>query len=160
MQTGDLFNQKQTQPARKWPTTPYIHDHLCTWSNLNRPKGGIPIQSSQGHKYIAICYVADCKATLSKPIKNRTTPELLQACQKFYNILVKAGQEPKLNKQDNETSTEVKDFIRSKKATIQYVPSDNHHTNAAKWAIQTWKNRFKAGLATLPKDFPLTSVQL
>eukprot|EP00957_Ditylum_brightwellii_P105401 8035240-Ditylum_brightwellii.AAC.1 len=30
-----------------------------------------------------------------------------------------------------------------------------HHQNAAEKAIQTWKNHFLAGLASLPMDFPI-----
>ena len=79
---------------------------------------------------------------ISKPIKNRIAPELLQAYKKFYTILSKAGHEPMLCKLDNETSTEVEGSINP---TIQYVPPDNH----AERATQTWKNHF-------PKDFPIT----
>eukprot|EP00957_Ditylum_brightwellii_P045358 3438217-Ditylum_brightwellii.AAC.1 len=31
-----------------------------------------------------------------------------------------------------------------------------HWTNAAEKVIQTWKNHFMAGLASLPADFPIT----
>eukprot|EP00957_Ditylum_brightwellii_P092490 7042967-Ditylum_brightwellii.AAC.1 len=31
-----------------------------------------------------------------------------------------------------------------------------HWTKAAEKAIQTWKNHFIAGLASLPSDFPIT----
>ena len=113
-----------------------------------------PIQSSRRHKYIVICYMADSNAILPAPIKNRTTPELLQAYQTFYMTLTKAGFAPWLHKLDNKSLNEIEDFITNHNAAIQYVPPNNHCTNAAEHAIQTQKNHFKARLAPLPKDFP------
>ena len=63
--------------------------------------------------------------------------------------LAKTGYAPQLHKLDNESSTEVEDFITSQNSAIHYVLPDNHHTNATEWAIQTWKNHFKLRLATL-----------
>ena len=38
---------------------------------------------------------------------------------------------------------------------IQYVKSDNHIINASERAMQTIKNHFLAGLATVATDFPI-----
>jgi hypothetical protein len=43
------------------------------------------------------------------------------------------------------------------KTCIQYTPLDNHCTNPAKCAICTWKNYFLAGMAGLPKSFPIAN---
>ena len=58
------------------------------------PMGQLLIQSSKGYKYIVICYVADCNAIISEPIKNKTAQQLLRAYHKFYTTLVKAGYGP------------------------------------------------------------------
>jgi hypothetical protein len=50
---------------------------------------------------------------------------------------------------DNETSNDVKEFIASHNTNLQ--------TNSAERAIQTWKNHFAAGLASLPKSFPVAN---
>ncbi len=37
------------------------------------------------------------------------------------------------------------------------MPPDIHQTNSAKQAIRTWKNHFTAGIASLPKTFPIAN---
>ena len=61
-----------------------------------------------------------------------------------------------MQKMDNKTAADIEHFIATQNAALQYVPLDNHCTNEAKQAIQTWKNHFISGLASLPKDFSIT----
>ena len=61
-----------------------------------------------------------------------------------------------MHKMDNKTFSDIEHFIATQNTALQYVPLDNHHTNAAEQVIQTWKNHFISGLASLPKDFPIT----
>ena len=61
-----------------------------------------------------------------------------------------------MHKMDNETSADIEHFIPTQNAALQYVPLDKHLTNAVEQAIQTWKNHYISGLASLPKDFPTT----
>ena len=49
----------------------------------------------------------------------------------------------------------VQNFIKSKGVDWQLVEPDNHRANAAKRAIQTFKNHFLARLATVDKTFSL-----
>ncbi|RPI66945.1 MAG: hypothetical protein EHM43_10390, partial [Ignavibacteriae bacterium] len=58
---------------------------------------------------------------------------------------------------DNKTSTDVEAFIQSQCIALQYTPSDIHCTNSAERAIRTWKNHFLAGIASLPKSFPIAN---
>ena len=67
-----------------------------------------PIQSSQGYKYVMICYAYSCNAILVHLIKNRLANELLQAYQHFYTILHNAGLSLHMHKMDNETSADIK----------------------------------------------------
>ena len=117
--------------------------------------GKFPIQSSQGYKYAVICYAYSCNAILAHPIKSRSANELLMAYQHFYTILHNSGLSPQMHKMDNETSADIEHFIATQNAAIQYVPPDNHHTNAAEQAIQTWKNYFILALPVSPKISPL-----
>ena len=103
-----------------------------------------------------ICYADNCNAILAHPIKNRSAIELLQAYQHFYTKLCSTGLVPQMHKWDNEMSADYKEFIVTQNAVVEYVQPDNHRINIAKWAIQTWKNRFTAGLSSLPKSFPIT----
>ena len=69
--------------------------------------------------------------------------------------LESVGQNPTLNVTDNEASKAVQKYIKSKNVDWQLVEPDNHRVNAAERAIQTFKNHFLAGLATVDKTFPL-----
>jgi hypothetical protein len=55
-----------------------------------------------------------------------------------------------MHKMDNETSKDIKKFIKANNTTLQNTPPDINCTNSAKRAIRTWKNHFIAGIASLP----------
>ena len=42
------------------------------------------------------------------------------------------------------------------KTTFQFVPPYTHRANVAERAIQTFKGHFKAGLASVHPDFPIS----
>jgi hypothetical protein len=65
------------------------------------------------------------------------------------------GYHPALNVMDNECSEAVEKHIKASKINIQLVPPHNHHVNAAKQAIATFKEHFIAALATIDKLCPL-----
>ena len=56
---------------------------------------------------------------------------------------------------DNEISNDLKQALEKADADYQLAPTHIHRTNKADRAIQTFKNRFKAGLATVDPDFPI-----
>lgn len=56
---------------------------------------------------------------------------------------------------DNEASQKIKQAIRKKGAGYQLVPPHQHHINAAKHAICTFKNHFIARLCSTDPNFPL-----
>jgi hypothetical protein len=131
-----------------------IHD--ITGLVFSDQAGRFPITSNRGHAYLVNFYIYDANFIASVPIKNRTKQELLRAYQITYEYLSSCGFKPRLHKMDNETSKNVKDFIKSQKTSLQYTPLDIHCTNSAKQAICTWKNHFTAGIASLPTSFPIT----
>ena len=45
--------------------------------------------------------------------------------------------------------------MEKRKVAFQLVPPHNHRANAAEREIQTFKNHFKAGLASLDPNFPV-----
>ena len=75
--------------------------------------------------------------------------------QLMYAKLQAKGFKSQLHKLGNESSTALKMFIANNKRALQYTPLEIHSTNAAKRAVETWKNLFKVGLASLPKQFPI-----
>jgi hypothetical protein len=56
---------------------------------------------------------------------------------------------------DNQATRHIKKILTKNDCKLQIVKPHNHHVNAAKWAIQTFKEVFIAALATTDSDFPL-----
>jgi hypothetical protein len=56
---------------------------------------------------------------------------------------------------DNQATWHIKKFLTKNNCKLQIVKPHNHHVNAAKWAIQTFKGAFIAALATTNSDFLL-----
>ena len=117
--------------------------------------GRFPYRSSRGNQYILVGYNYDGNAILAEPIKNRKAPLSTAPWEKINTKFTKCGMQPATYVLDNEASYHLKDAMTSKKITYQLVPPHNHRTNLAERAIQTFKNHFKAGLATVDPDFPL-----
>ena len=59
---------------------------------------------------------------------------------------------------DNEISSEFKVALRKENTKYQLVPPHCHRVNLAERAIQTFKNHFKASLASVDPNFPLTEL--
>ena len=57
---------------------------------------------------------------------------------------------------DNEISSELKTSFELNNTSFQLVPPNSHRRNLAERAIQTYKNHFKAGLATTNPKSPLS----
>ena len=58
-------------------------------------------------------------------------------------------------KTDRKCSEEIRKAFKKYQVTFQLVPLHVHRQNAAECAIQTWKNHFAAGIATLDPNFPI-----
>eukprot|EP00957_Ditylum_brightwellii_P165769 12620984-Ditylum_brightwellii.AAC.1 len=72
-----------------------------------------------------------------------------------YTYLTDRGFKPALSVLFNEASSAVKRCIKASGAVVQLVEPNNHHVNAAKRAVRTFKGHFIAGLCTTDKDFSL-----
>ena len=118
--------------------------------------GKFPRTSSRGMKYIMVFYVYDANAIIGYPLRNKTAAEMLITYKEVYKKLTKCGYKPSLHKLDNELSKEVREFVEDQNTSVQCTPPDIHRQNAAEKAIQTWKMHFKAGLASLPTEFPIS----
>ena len=119
--------------------------------------GRFPIRSTAGNEYILVCYHYDSNCILGHPVKNRTGPVLTKAWQHMQEQFGKAGVAPEVWILDNEISTDLTNSFKDNKTKYQLVPPHSHRRNSAERAIQTWKNHFKAGLATTDPNFPLTA---
>ena len=111
--------------------------------------GRFPMQSSRGNQYDANCIY-------EVAVKDRKAVTLTNAWQHLYDLFAKAGVVPKTYVMDNEISNDLKQALENNQTTYQLVPTYSHRRNLAKSKIYTWKNYFKAGLASLNPNFPLS----
>jgi hypothetical protein len=177
---GTCSTQPQTPTSATIPTMPnlHIHDHMAEAPQVplnarinhifmqvhaikgvisSNQTGRFPITSNQGNTYVVVFYVYDANYICSIPIKSQSKEELLRAYHEVYEWLLVRGFKPLLHKMDNKTSHEVEQFIQGQQTRLQYTPPDMHCTNPAERAIRTWKNHFLAGIASLPKSFPIAN---
>ena len=117
--------------------------------------GRFPYCSSRGNQYVLIAYHYDSNAILGLPLKNRQAQTITNAYKTLQKKFDKAGATTNTWILDNEVSQELKNAMEKNSVTYQLVPPYSHRANAAERAIQTFKNHFKAGLASLDPAFPI-----
>ena len=101
-----------------------------------------------------VAYDYDSNTIHAKPMKNRSGPELLKGHPTIHNLLSECGLAPKMNYIDNECPKVLQQFMTDKDERFQLVPPHLHRRNSAERAIQTFKNHFMVGLASVNKNFP------
>ena len=132
-----------------------VQDHEIT-KGYQDLAGRFPVCSSRGHEYILVGYHPDANYIHGIPVKNRTATVLTEAWQELHAIFSKAGTPPTLWVLDNEISGGLKRAFTRAETTYQLVPPHSHRRNQAERAIQTFKNHFKSGLASMDPTFPLS----
>ena len=115
-----------------------------------------PQKSISGNQYIMVGYNYDANSILGHPLKDRTANSMRTAWQYLHNIYEFVACAPNIYLLDNEFSSELEIALKKAKTDYQLVTPYSHRNNLAERAIQTWKNHFKAGLATCDPQFPLT----
>ena len=118
--------------------------------------GRFPFCSSRGNQYLVIAYHYDANAILGVAIKNRQASTITNAWTELNKKFEDAGVNPNKWILDNEASQELKAAITKQQAQYQLVPPYTHRANALEQAIQTFKNHFKSGIASLDPDFPMS----
>jgi hypothetical protein len=79
---------------------------------------------------------------------------IFQGYKSYFNDLTAKGFKPKLNIIDNQGTKHIK-FFYQKRLQTAGCQTNNHHVNAAKRTIQTFKAAFIAALAATDSNFPL-----
>jgi hypothetical protein len=79
----------------------------------------------------------------------------LKAYEHIYQELISRGFKPKLQTLDNKASAALIFFFTENNVDCQLVPPPCHRHNTAERAIQTFKEHFVSGLASVDPDFPL-----
>ena len=92
---------------------------------------------------------------LREPIKSRNDNEVLWVYDKLYYSLVMAGVSPKLNITNNKALKALKKALQKRGTAVQLAPPHIHPSNAAKRAIQTFKNHLVAGLSSVDPNFSM-----
>ena len=144
---------------------PNIKTHQVAHSIMNRKElntayqdltGRFPMKSSRGNECILVGYHYDANCILAHPAKNRKGPTLVGAWQHLQNEFAKAGTAPEAWILDNEVSDDLKSAFSDNEVEFQLAPPHSHRRNLAERAMQTFKNHFKAGLASTNPNFPLS----
>ena len=89
-------------------------------------------------------------------MKNRQAKIITTAWKQIQDELTVSGIAPTTWILDNETSHELQTAMKKHNTTYQFVSLHTHWANIAERAIQTFKSHFKAGLASVNPDFPIS----
>ena len=102
-----------------------------------------------------VLYEISSNIILVKPLRNKTSEEMVTAYQKLVDRLKEGGIEPNLHILDNEISTEYKDAIAENQMKFRLVPPHDHRRNIAEKAIQVFKDHFISVLCGTDSTFPV-----
>ena len=117
--------------------------------------GRFPYQSSRGNNYVMVMYHYDCNVIWGEPLKKRTASEIVKCFHLLNKQFSTRGYKPNLFVFDNEFSSDFKAALKNEHIALQLVTPHMHRNNPAERAIQTWKDHFLAGLASIHPDFPM-----
>jgi hypothetical protein len=98
----------------------------------------------------------DANYIFCEPMKNRSEDEMIEAYQKVINRMKAAGLGLKTHRLDNKASKAYKQCICQNSMMHELVPPDNHRSNLAEWAIQTFKHHFISILSGVDDKFLLS----
>jgi hypothetical protein len=101
-----------------------------------------------------ICYSYGANYIRPIVIKSKSGAEWVKAFGVVFDEMTVKAFRPKLQTMDNEASAALKNHFTEKEMNYQLVPPYYHRSNAAERAIRTFKENFKAGLATVDPDLP------
>ena len=111
--------------------------------------------SIEGSVCFFVIYHYKTNAILVKAIKNMDGHIIYEAYKELIEQLEAKGYKPKMIVMDNQATEYIKKFLPTKDCALLVVEPHNHWVNAAKRAIQTFKDAFIVALATTDSEFPL-----
>jgi hypothetical protein len=121
----------------------------------NNLTGAFLFISLGGKVYFLIVYHYESNAILALPISGFSNNAIFAVYKQQYELLKSKGFVIKLNKMDNQASNVIKLYLTPQQCDLMLVKPNNHRVNAAKRAIQTFKDHFVSMLATTDSKFPL-----
>ena len=117
--------------------------------------GNFPFLLLDGNVCFFVMYHHGTNAIFAMPIPSLNSNSILVAYKKNFEYLVSKGYKPKINIMDNQATKAIHLYLTPQECKLQLVKPGNHCVNAAKRAIQTFKNRFIGALGTTNVNFPI-----
>ena len=94
-------------------------------------------------------------AIVATPVAGLDDKIIFKAYKMQFDSLTSKGYKPKINIMDNQATKHIKAFLTKQQCQLQLDKPHNHRLNAAKRAVQTFKDALIAALATTDSNFPL-----
>jgi hypothetical protein len=117
--------------------------------------GRFPFQSEEGYEYMLVSVYKNYIHV--EPMIDRRAPSYVTAYRSAIKFFQSKGHIVSVNRLDNESSILLENFFNEEvKMEFNFIGAGNHRANKAERAIQSWKNHFIAGIATVDPDFPMT----
>jgi hypothetical protein len=121
----------------------------------NNLMGNFLFMSYDGSVCCLVLYHYNSNAIMATPITGLDNVCIFNAYKPNFDELKSKGYKPILNVMDNQATKYIKNFLTKEECKLQLPEPHNHKVNAAKQAIQTFKDAFIAALATTDRNFPL-----
>ena len=118
--------------------------------------GIFPHCSASGHEYVLVRYNYYSNAILVEPLKNHQANTIADVSEKINQQFATARVQPDTYVLDNELSNTLNKSFKKYTVNYQLVPPHSYWANKAERMIQTFKDHFKDGLATVNPEFPIS----
>ena len=115
--------------------------------------GRFPIEAEDGSNYIVVAVFKNYIYAVTMP--DRSATSYRTAYQKIFTYFKIHDADVNLIILDNETSALVEQYFESVNVMFQYVPPNDHRSNRAERAIQSFKNHMISSLSTVSTQFPM-----
>jgi hypothetical protein len=118
--------------------------------------GNFPARSSKGNNGLMMYYSYDANYIIPIAMKSKAVLEWVRTFGIVFDEMTAKCFKTKLQTMDNEASAALKKYFMEKEMNYQLTPPPHfHRANAAERAIRTFKENFKAGLATVDPALPI-----
>ena len=128
------------------------HDENTARTIHTDATGRYPIRSSKGNEYIMTSVYNGFIYMV--PMKNRSKEQIIKAYEMTHDYFLQYGHNPKFQRLDNETSSDLEQWFKDRRIPYQYCDKDSHRRNLAERAIRDAKNHIVATLATAHPECP------
>ena len=108
--------------------------------------GRFPITLIDGKQAMFIMYDWTMNTILATTIKDAKAETIVECFKQQIEYLAKRGFKPVYNVIDNVATNAIKTYLEREEIRVQFVTPYDHRVNAAKRAIQTFKNHTISGL--------------